>query len=840
MKNLYLLIALFIQSVLFSQGSFHILGTGSIQNTTSAYPSIYGNWFRGARHQILIKASELQASGMSAGNISGIGFDVAIPSGGSLSNFEIELKSTTQIALSAWSNNNLQTCFGPTTVNDVTGWNQHDFHTPFYWDGTSNIIVQTCFYSSGNSQNAIMNMSNYSYNTLIYRRRQNSSPCQNNWINGVETERPNIRFEWVNPSSPPITNFTSNSTSSCSGTVIFSDLTSNSPNSWLWDFGDGNTSTQQNPTHTYTATGTYDVQLISYNNFGSDTVIQNNLIQVNLANTPPSPASCIPQTQISGFGYGITEFQIGGIHKLSGNSSEGYSDFTCDSTLLYVGDFYDVRAVHESPSDQNFSMWIDLNNDGILDNNTELLLSNNNADSTTGTIQIPSIASLNTPLRLRIMSDFFFSGNLDPCTNPVYGQAEDYTVYLAINTNPPSVDFNSNTNYSCDGTVNFFDQSSNLPNAWYWDFGDGNSSIFQNPTHQYDSNGVYDVTLTVSNSYGTSSLTLTNYVEVDTSFKLTPASCIPTTLAYCCDYGINRVQFSNINHPSADAIEGYADFSCDQRALVELNSNYALRVFTGSNNPQDTRAWIDYNDNGIFESNEKIMEKLNTFDPVSIVQIPSNAMTNKALRLRISSDEVGSNNFSCDNVNRGQVEDYSIYIATCPEPIFASVGAISNTSVQLSWDQGSNEPSWNIMYGPQGFGVLSGTGIQLNNIFTNNFYVTGLSESTCYDFYIQSNCIGNNSDWHGPFNACTVNINENNRNENKIYPNPNHGRFVIESQYQIHKIEISNITGKIIYSEMGINKNIENIDLSMEQKGVYFVKVFLANKSIKTNSLILN
>ena len=103
------------------------------------------------------------------------------------------------------------------------------------------------------------------------------------------------------------------------------------------------------------------------------------------------------------------------------------------------------------------------------------------------------------------------------------------------------------------------------------------------------------------------------------------------------------------------------------------------------------------------------MEKLNTFDPVSIVQIPSNAVTNKALRLRISSDEVGSNNFSCDNVNRGQVEDYSIYIATCPEPMFASIGAISNTSVQLSWDQGSNEPSWNIMYGPQGFGVLSGT-----------------------------------------------------------------------------------------------------------------------------------
>ena len=78
MKNLHLLIALLIQSVLFSQGSFHIIGTGSIPNTTSAYPSIYGNWLRGARHQILIKASELQASGMSAGNITGIGFDVVV------------------------------------------------------------------------------------------------------------------------------------------------------------------------------------------------------------------------------------------------------------------------------------------------------------------------------------------------------------------------------------------------------------------------------------------------------------------------------------------------------------------------------------------------------------------------------------------------------------------------------------------------------------------------------------------------------------------------------------------------------------------------------------------
>jgi PKD repeat protein len=54
-------------------------------------------------------------------------------------------------------------------------------------------------------------------------------------------------------------------------TVAFGDSSDGTPTSWLWDFGDGNTSTQQNPSHIYAAAGTYTACLIATNACGSDT-----------------------------------------------------------------------------------------------------------------------------------------------------------------------------------------------------------------------------------------------------------------------------------------------------------------------------------------------------------------------------------------------------------------------------------------------------------------------------------------------------------------------------------------------------------------------------------------
>jgi vibriolysin len=84
---------------------------------------------------------------------------------------------------------------------------------------------------------------------------------------------------------PPVANF---SASPLSGgvplTTHFTDL-SQAASSWLWNFGDTGTSTEKNPTHTYTSMGTFTVTLTATNEFGSDQEVKTNYITV----TAPQP-----------------------------------------------------------------------------------------------------------------------------------------------------------------------------------------------------------------------------------------------------------------------------------------------------------------------------------------------------------------------------------------------------------------------------------------------------------------------------------------------------------------------------------------------------------------------
>ena len=63
-------------------------------------------------------------------------------------------------------------------------------------------------------------------------------------------------------------------------TVVFTDESTNSPVSWQWNFGDGEGSTEQNPTHIYTTAGVYTVFLEATTLGGSRVIQQNNYITV--------------------------------------------------------------------------------------------------------------------------------------------------------------------------------------------------------------------------------------------------------------------------------------------------------------------------------------------------------------------------------------------------------------------------------------------------------------------------------------------------------------------------------------------------------------------------------
>jgi len=67
--------------------------------------------------------------------------------------------------------------------------------------------------------------------------------------------------------------------------VSFSDESTNRPMTWLWNFGDGSSSTEQNPVHTYVSPGIYFVTLRVSNNFGSNSLTKSDYIDVT--SSPP-------------------------------------------------------------------------------------------------------------------------------------------------------------------------------------------------------------------------------------------------------------------------------------------------------------------------------------------------------------------------------------------------------------------------------------------------------------------------------------------------------------------------------------------------------------------------
>ena len=121
-------------------------------------------------------------------------------------------------------------------------------------------------------------------------------------------------------------------------------------------------------------------------------------------------------------------------------------------------------------------------------------------------------------------------------------------------------------------TVNFSDTSvtnGSSVESWLWDFGDGNTSTDQNPTHIYNSGGDFDVTLIVTSENGcTDSVTFENYISVN------PLKASFTELAGCEDP--ETLQFTST---STNAISWEWDFG-DENSSTEENPVHTYNLGT--------------------------------------------------------------------------------------------------------------------------------------------------------------------------------------------------------------------------------------------------------------------
>ncbi|MEO8085601.1 MAG: choice-of-anchor D domain-containing protein [Bacteroidota bacterium] len=224
----------------------------------------------------------------------------------------------------------------------------------------------------------------------------------------------------------------------CTGIGTFtSTVVVNPPGTWFWDFGDGGTSTDPNPIHQFSAAAGTQINVMLIGCVGVECDTQYVTLIMPLV-TGPAAAACLPQTTDPGtggsLGIGIVNFVLASISNTSQNAAANYQNFTCsDTTTLTCGMSYIWTATTGQTYEETVKGYLDFNNDGAFDQATELIFEDSAIvfNHTGTTITMPAMPPvLGTALRMRVESEY--SGNPEPdgCANLLYGQCEDYTVFM--------------------------------------------------------------------------------------------------------------------------------------------------------------------------------------------------------------------------------------------------------------------------------------------------------------------------------------------------------------------------------------------------------------------------
>ncbi len=284
--------------------------------------------------------------------------------------------------------------------------------------------------------------------------------------------------------------------------ISFFDESWGSPSDWDWDFGDGGSSTFENPVHAYAENGTYSVCLTVTNAYGESTICEDVVIDSYIA---PGVA----------FSY-------------TGDPDVDFTDLSSGGPFAWDWDFGDggsstlQNPSHTFGTNGSFNVCLTATNDLGFATGCETVIINGyfapEALFTYSGDPDVTFEDLSTNDPTSWLWDFG-DGDFSTIQNPVHlfdengtylvcltvigpGGSDTYCDNLDIELSElaPVADFS----WSASGvlTIHFNDLSTNDPSIWEWDFGDGSISPLQNPTHTYATAGNYNVCLTATNGVG--------------------------------------------------------------------------------------------------------------------------------------------------------------------------------------------------------------------------------------------------------------------------------------------------------------------------------------------------
>lgn len=340
----------------------------------------------------------------------------------------------------------------------------------------------------------------------------------------------------ITVSAPPTADF--NAQNVCVGFPSpFTDASSNNVTQWTWDFGDGNSSTDQNPTHSYASAGTYNVTLTVATAANCTSTIQKQ-VTVNSSPNANFNFSNICLNNTASFTDASTS-SVGNITSWQWNFGDGNTSNAQNPTNNYANaGNYDVTLTVTANSCSNIAtQTISVYELPIAQGIAEPICQGNATNFTdNSTINNGTITNL-----LWNFGDGNTSNNQNP--SHVYATAGNFNATLTATSNngcsatidipvvvfvTPIADFNVTS--VCLGLPAQFNDASvaanDIINSWQWNFGDGNTSNTQNPNNTYTSTGNYTVALEVTTAngcIGTTQKQLSVFENPEFNFTATPA-----------------------------------------------------------------------------------------------------------------------------------------------------------------------------------------------------------------------------------------------------------------------------------------------------------------------------